>query len=186
MLEIDYPYVGVDGASCLTDESKYAAKVSGWGQITTSIEDIQAMLQERPLSAAVNASHESFRFYKDGVMDGTCLNLSTMEDEPCSTNINHAITIVGYSEGGEQVITEEKEVYVCEIYYVYWLICTWKTVTEETVVSDGPAYWKVQNSWGTGWGMDGFFLVEIQGARGVNGINQYVQFVEPDMTFTGN
>jgi len=44
--------------------------------------------------------------------------------------------------------------------------------------SSNQNYWKVQNSWGTGWGDDGFILIEIVGGDGVCGINKVVEWVE--------
>lgn len=39
-------------------------------------------------------------------------------------------------------------------------------------------YWKVQNSWGTGWGDEGFIRIEITDGKGVCGINQVVEWVD--------
>merc|ERR1712079_880161 len=35
-------------------------------------------------------------------------------------------------------------------------------------------YWKIQNSWGTGWGDQGFILFEIAEGAGVCGMNSYI------------
>lgn len=45
--------------------------------------------------------------------------------------------------------------------------------------ADGVKFWHVRNSWGTYWGMNGFFKI----VRGVNnlGIESDCHFVEPDM-----
>jgi hypothetical protein len=39
-------------------------------------------------------------------------------------------------------------------------------------------YWKVQNSWGSRWGDEGFILIEIKDGDGVCGINKVVQYVD--------
>ena len=39
--------------------------------------------------------------------------------------------------------------------------------------------WKIQNSWSSNWGMDGFAYIPIQGDYGVGGMNQYIQWVDP-------
>ena len=33
------------------------------------------------------------------------------------------------------------------------------------------AYWKIQNSWGTGWGDDGFIYLSMEGGNGTCGVN---------------
>ena len=40
-------------------------------------------------------------------------------------------------------------------------------------VSYPAGAWKVQNSWGTAWGNNGFFYIDIQAGAGVCGMNQY-------------
>ena len=35
--------------------------------------------------------------------------------------------------------------------------------------TDGTPYWKVKNSWGSGWGMDGYILIEKSDA-GLSGV----------------
>ena len=49
---------------------------------------MQAALQLGPLSVAVDAGSDFFRFYKRGVFDHA---------DVCGTELNHAIAIVGYS-----------------------------------------------------------------------------------------
>ena len=109
MTEADYPYVGTDGASCLTDSTKIAAKTLRWGQVTSSVEDMQAKLDERPLSIAIDASSREFMLYSSGVLDGTFTTADGTTSE-CGTALNHAVTLVGYSLGGEQLTTIEYEI----------------------------------------------------------------------------
>lgn len=54
-----------------------------------------------------------------------------------------------------------------------------KVVTTETV---GQPHWKVQNSWGSWWGQDGFVLMDQQGGKGVCGMNSIIFFVQPDLS----
>jgi aminopeptidase C len=66
------------------------------------------------------------------------------------------VTVVGYSEPAKKV---EK----CSVKN-WWISCT----TEEgeggnNADSDGDSnYWKIQNSWGTNWGDNGFIKMEIK------------------------
>lgn len=86
----DYPYTGKDG-TCLHNASKIVGKIASWGQITTNIEDAKKKLKQQPLSVAVDASSTAFQLYKSGVLD---------DSDNCGTSLNHAMTIVGYTEVG--------------------------------------------------------------------------------------
>jgi len=82
--------------------------------------------------------------------------------------INHAVTIVGYSEG-----SSSKTVRKCSV-NDWWVGC--KDETEEgSGEKDAQGdinYWKIQNSWGKNWGDNGFIKFEIQDGNGVCGINR--------------
>lgn len=58
------------------------------------------------------------------------------------------------------------------------------TCTKEEVAPDGPstpstpAYWTLQNSWSSQWGMNGFIRVEVtDGGVGVSGVNQVIEWI---------
>lgn len=40
-----------------------------------------------------------------------------------------------------------------------------------------PAHWTIQNSWGAGWGMDGFIKLEVSDGVGTSGVNRNMMSV---------
>lgn len=53
------------------------------------------------------------------------------------------------------------------------------TTTETVVISGGSGeikqaggYWKIQNSWGTGWGENGFYKAEVTYDYGIIAMNK--------------
>jgi hypothetical protein len=89
-----YPYVARDQA-CKIDGG--AVKLSGFVDVP-GCDNLANAVAGRPISVAVDAG--AWGAYRGGV-------LST-----CTTNINHGVLLVGYSD----------------------------------------QFWKIKNSWGTGWG----------------------------------
>ena len=53
--------------------------------------------------------------------------------------------------------------------------CTTSEPTEGEVTT--PAFWTIQNSWGSGWGNNGFMNLEVTAGVGISGINQYMYAV---------
>jgi len=43
-------------------------------------------------------------------------------------------------------------------------------------IEDGQEYWIMRNSWGTGWGEQGYIRIEIQEGDGICGIQMQPQF----------
>jgi len=82
--EADYPYTARDG-KCKYNDSKGVFKVASFKDISQNESEIQRVLVENgPLSVAVDAS--SFQFYSGGIND-------------CSFSyLNHGVTLVGYGE----------------------------------------------------------------------------------------
>ncbi|XP_032740517.1 cathepsin R-like isoform X2 [Rattus rattus] len=91
--EATYPYKGKEGV-CMYNPKHSKAEITGFVSLPES-EDIlmEAVATIGPISVAVDASFNSFGFYKKGLYD-----------EPnCSNNtVNHAVLVVGYGfEGNE-------------------------------------------------------------------------------------
>jgi len=86
---------------------------------------------------------------------------------------------VGYSEG-----SPSKTVRKCNV-EDWWVSCE-----DEMDEGDGEKdaqgdknYWKLQNSWGSHWGDNGFIKFEIQDGDGVCRINKYgMYWVNPDQS----
>ena len=44
-------------------------------------------------------------------------------------------------------------------------------------------YWIVQNSWGDGWGNNGFIHLAVEEGVGISGMNQYAEYIDVDGTY---
>ena len=138
------------------------------------------------MSVALNASSDPFRFYSEGIL---------MMSDGCSTSVDHVVALVGYGETegtGEEVIIpgecrratrRERRRRECagDLTYVNLgrgkrnkLCCS----EDEVVIDEGMGYWKLQNSWGAGWGQDGFIFMEAAGGDGVCNMNSELRYVE--------
>ena len=95
------------------------------------------------------------KFYKDGVITAK---------SGCSTNnnTNHAVVVVGYSTepfGQDDYVVEK------------WWFKKASKATKDAGKDFKHGYYKIQNSWGTDWGKDGFVYFEItDGYTGVCGM----------------
>ncbi|XP_073109188.1 senescence-specific cysteine protease SAG39-like [Elaeis guineensis] len=84
--EDNYPYMANDG-TCDTDKaSSSAATISGYQNVPAN--DESSLLQavsKQPVSVGIEGSGQDFQQYSSGIFTG-----------PCGTNIDHAVTAVGY------------------------------------------------------------------------------------------
>ena len=88
VLESAYPYKGTDNKCKLNSKSKYYAYVYSWYQISTDEEVIkQTCYEQGPITVGINA--DWFQFYTKGVFNPIFCPGS-------ESNLNHAVTIVGY------------------------------------------------------------------------------------------
>ncbi|KAF8796167.1 Cathepsin L like protein [Argiope bruennichi] len=86
--EDSYPYTAEDG-TCHFKKSAVGATVTGYVDIPTGDEEAlkKAVATVGPISVAIDASHDSFQTYQDGVYD---------ESECSSDQLDHGVLVVGY------------------------------------------------------------------------------------------
>ena len=192
MSEADYPYTARNRADeeCLTDpNATIVSTTAGWYKLedakTTSSGVITA-LKDGPLAVSVATSKICWRFYESGILS---------EADGCPTRRNHVVTLVGYTaavtcvttpkkckkankkeirknkcqkkRGGAAPWTNSKGKKKCCIEATE--DCTNSEPTEGGVTT--PAFWTIQNSWGSNWGNNGFMNLEVSAGNGVSGIN---------------
>lgn len=83
-----YPYIGQD-EQCMYNPTGRAAKCKGFKEIPVGNEKVlkKAVARVGPVSVGIDASLSSFQFYSEGVY---------YDPECNSTDINHAVLVVGY------------------------------------------------------------------------------------------
>ncbi|XP_073107500.1 senescence-specific cysteine protease SAG39-like [Elaeis guineensis] len=84
--EDNYPYMAADG-TCDTDKaSSSAATISGYENVPANDESsLLPAVSKQPVSVGIEGSGQDFLKYSSGIFTG-----------PCGTNIDHAVTVVGY------------------------------------------------------------------------------------------
>ncbi|CAI0444842.1 unnamed protein product [Linum tenue] len=113
--EAQYPYQAQDGTCNKKRSSSPAAKIKGYEDVPANSE--RALMQavaHQPVSVAIEGGGFMFQLYGSGVFEGSC-----------GTELDHAVTAVGYGTNG-----------------------------------DGSKYWVLKNSWGKGWGEDGYMRIK--------------------------
>lgn len=105
----------------------------------------------------------------------------------CGNTLNHAVVMVGYtdsgSDGGDDNNDDDTDpdptpVDGCKV-TKWWHTCEGNNAGRRLQDTAGhDKYWKIQNSWGTGWGDAGFVRVAIEAGDGVCGVNSVVEWVE--------
>ncbi|XP_055906563.1 cathepsin L [Eupeodes corollae] len=86
--EMAYPYEGIDD-SCHFDKKNIGATDKGFVDIPVGdeVKLMEAIATVGPVSVAIDASHESFQFYQEGVYD---------EPTCSSEELDHGVLAVGY------------------------------------------------------------------------------------------
>nr|AWM96389.1 cathepsin L2 [Dugesia japonica] len=92
--EISYPYVANDGV-CAYDKTKIVGTCTGFVDIKTGNETdlMAAVATQGPISVAIDASNDSFQFYRGGIYN---------EPHCSSKDLDHGVLAIGYgSENNE-------------------------------------------------------------------------------------
>lgn len=87
--EASYPYTAKDGKKCLFNKANVGATISSYKDIPKGNEAAltQAIQTVGPISVAIDASHQSFQFYKSGVYN----------EKACSSSeLDHGVLAVGF------------------------------------------------------------------------------------------
>jgi len=123
--EASYPYHATDG-SCQGQAS--VASIAGFKDVPQGSEAaLETLLQQQPISIAIEADQSGFQFYKNGVFKG-----------PCGQQLDHGVLLVGMG------------------------------------TDSGVDYWRVKNSWGVGWGDQGYIrMVRGQDMCGLANMASY-------------
>ncbi|EER93437.1 hypothetical protein BDA96_01G090900 [Sorghum bicolor] len=89
--ESGYPYQGDDGSCRSSAAAARAASIRGHEDVPRNNEAaLAAAVANQPVSVAINGEDYAFRFYDSGVLGGEC-----------GTDLNHAITAVGYGTAAD-------------------------------------------------------------------------------------
>ena len=126
-------------------------------------------------------------------------------DDGCGTSLNHAVVVVGYTDSSEYDDGDQDDndndnddtdnddtdnddtddgsddggVASCEV-TKWWHTCESTAARRRMTDEYGyDKYFKIQNSWGTGWGDRGYILLEMaDSGTGTCGMYSVVQYVD--------
>lgn len=134
--EASYPYTATGPNACKYKAANLGATISKYTDVTSGSETAlqNAVGTVGPISVAMDASPSSFQFYDGGIWWSYFCS---------STALDHGVLAVGYGSGATSTAPEEELIDV-EVESTSW---------------NGKDYWIVKNSWGTSWGLSGYFFL---------------------------
>lgn len=147
---------------------------------STTIAQNLSWLDDGPITLGITAGSAAFSYFKSGVLE-------TEDGCPESSGLNHAVALVGYGTytktetlGGSTTTTcltkNKRDCTGSNEFWVYGLCC-FETTTAGTTSNVEKGYYIVQNSWGTGYGDNGFIRFEANEGNGICGMNRAVSYM---------
>ncbi|KAI3933463.1 hypothetical protein MKX01_022042 [Papaver californicum] len=89
--ERDYPYLATDNDCDLQKKNLPVVKIDGYEKVPKNSGDaLMKAVANQPVSVAIDAAGNDFRFYSKRVFSGDC-----------GTSVNHGVTVVGFGETSE-------------------------------------------------------------------------------------
>lgn len=131
-----YNLIQTSGTCSETKCTKNAAvaPISYTDVATNSDAAMMSALNQQPVSVAIEADQTAFQLYKTGVFTAAC-----------GTNLDH----------GNKAAAN---IFITIIIIFYFILSGVLAVGYGTL--SGVDYYKVKNSWGKTWGMDGYILLQ--------------------------
>jgi len=94
MTNANYPYISGDTEQnevCNRNAALAEPNTNAWSWVAENTEAVKAAVDIRPVTIAIDASSYVFQAYKSGVI---------RDEDNCGDGFNHAVVIVGYTDGG--------------------------------------------------------------------------------------
>ena len=128
-----YKYEAQDGECRNQREKMIESRAKSSSIRMVDVADMKSELQNGPMSIAVAAGNDCWRYYESGILS---------EENNCPTGLDHGVVIIGLNDTGDK------------------------------------PYWIIQNSWGTGWGNNGYIWIAVEEGEGTSAMNTYVEVMD--------
>lgn len=157
---------GSFGASFATNMGDWYVKANKWGSLTNK-DAMRKFIANKGALVADFTTTPVFNRYDKGIYNqreliklvtapltansNTAAAAKTLEESLSRSTGGHAVTVIGYFKGGNLKLRD----YMKPLFPPN----TDMNIIADVTMPNMPAFWIVQNSWGTGWGMNGLFYI---------------------------